>query len=201
MCRIMSAAAIGGAGWAASAEERRKSAGAPPRSKCLNMAQLKERRFGWQEWGLRLLTVSCPRLGDQRVGLIDVHRLDHPALVAFGTAARRFDQPPGRLELGLARREDSVGGRDLARVDHRLAVEPPGAAVLAFALERRIRLEAVTDPVERGNAGGAGGEHNPLKRVDEAGPSGPGGKAKARGEVVGARDQRPGRRSDRRRLD
>ena len=54
-------------------------------------------------------------------------------------------------------------------MDDRLAVEAEGAALRAFGGQPVVGLEPVIDAVEGGDAGGAGGEHDPLQRVDEAG--------------------------------
>ena len=70
---------------------RRKRAGADaaPRSSGLNMALLKERRFGLAS-DSRLS--AAPWRSGARAWL-DVQRLDHPPFVALGAAGRRGDQP------------------------------------------------------------------------------------------------------------
>src|SRR6185295_6868798 len=88
---VTGAAGAGAAGWAASETEARRRTGAAARSKGLNMALLKERRFGWQA----IRGASAARLGDQRARGLDMEGLDHSALVALGAAGRRLDQPPG----------------------------------------------------------------------------------------------------------
>ena len=101
-----------------------------------------------------------------------MHRLDHPALVALGAAGRRRDQPAGRVELLLARAEQrgwrSRSGSDGSPTCRRSPRRGPAAH---SAASPSIGLEPVVDAVEGGDAGGAGGEHDPLQRVDQARPA------------------------------
>ena len=102
--RSMSAGVTGavGPGCGGERDEARRSEAARRRgARRWNMALLKERRRE-----LASDSGAASRRAPWRAApgaCVDVHRLDHPALVALGAAGRGRDQPPRGLDLGLAR--------------------------------------------------------------------------------------------------
>src|SRR6185436_5811855 len=58
------------------------------------------------------------------------------------------DDLTGPVHLLLSRREDFVAGRDLARVDQRLAIHAKRAAVLALLAQAELVAKVVIDAIE-----------------------------------------------------
>ena len=113
---------------------------------------------------------QAPPLRQHRARLGDMQRFDHPSLVPLGAAGRRRDQPLRRLQL-RSRSARRCGWRSRSGSDGSPTCRRSRSAALrAFRGEAVVRLEPVVDAVERGDSGGAGGEHDPLQRVGEARP-------------------------------
>ena len=164
------------------------------------MALLKERRRGRASDS----RATQPRaLASSARACSTCMRLDHPALVALGAAGRR--RRPGGGRPRAPPRSGRTGGwrsRSGSGWITDLPSKPKARPSAHSAARPCIGLEPVVDAVERGDAGGAGGEHDPLQRVGErrARPlAGGRPRSAARSLVPAIRPAR--RRRDRRRVD
>ena len=116
-----------------------------------------------------------------------------PRPLASGVGVGR-DHPARPVHVTRGRGEDLVGDGHLLGVDERLAVEAEVGRLAAGRREARVVVQVEVDAVQRGDAGGAGGEHAELQTGQQRKALAGGARVEILRQVRGAHDQR-GRRA------
>ena len=134
--------------------------------------------------------------GQHAAGVVDVQVLDQAAVehddgvAPSGGVGVGRDHPARPVHVAAVGAKTSLAIGDLLGVDQRLAVEAEVGGLTAGRREAGLVVEVQVDAVQRGDPGGARGEHAELEAGQEREALGRGARVEILRQVGGAHDQR-----------